>query len=1000
MSLFSRNLPRIFVLSNAENTIRMKFYHINQTIYALLLTALFAVCGTGMLSAQGWEIYFGGLTEDLNYDDFGESVINLADGGYLVVGASASFGDDNDTDVYVVRLDTDGEEVWSQIYDEAWQEYAYEVKETSSGNFIIAGFIRNLPGDAPDAYFLEIDAYGNLLWSNQYGGAGFDIVYDVAETPDGGYIFAGQLEDETAGEEANYLVLKTDANGNAEWAQALGGSGEDIARGILVGDGVYYAFGHDENPDDNLNESSLTAFDFAGNILWNQKYAYAQNNYGYDLTLTSDGFLALTGWQANPGDSSEGFLLKAESGDGTIVWQRTVGGTMTDEAYGLTADENGEIIVVGITEISALDIDVMLAKYNAEGDEIWFREIGRAGYVDFAKGVSLSGTGGYIMTGYNSLDPPFAFHDVTVIRTDAEGNIFSNYFTGKVFFDENADCSEDNGEAGLSEWIVIAEGTENTFYGSTDSEGNYTILADTGTYDLRILPKNEYWEGCVELYNDVQLASFYDTTQLNFALHPVIDCPLLTVDVSAPAAQNCTDITYTVSYCNDGTETAANPYIEVFLDEDFTFNNASIAVTAQTGNMLTFNLPNDLAVGDCGSFTLSVAADCASIDLTTYSVAAHIYPDEICTPPSPDWDMSSIEVSGICDINDEEVIFTIKNVSDEPMGGPQEFVIIEEQIMLLIEPFDLDGNEDTLVTVPITGATYRIIAEQSPGHPGSSYPTTAVEGCALDGQEVSTGNVTIFPEDEGDNFIAVDVQQIGQEQILTGYPTGYPSYTGDSLLIAANTQIQYHFSFENTTENVVNRVVIRDTLPTAVLNPATFAAGASSHAYTTEIYEGGIVKFIFEDMYLLPTEKAFVQFKIEQRNGLAAGTEIANRAKIYLEFEPPYATENIVYHVGGEDVRDFVTIDLLDGTTETFIPGVSVSAFPNPFVESLTIELQGRAPARSELNIYDETGRLLLQKDFYGNQVRVARGNLPRGILFFEISNEKQKTATGKIVVK
>ncbi len=1000
LSLFTPLLSRIFVSSNAENTIRMKFYHIKAQLFALLLTALFVVCGTSNAAAQGWEIYFGGLTEELNYDDFGESIISLADGGYLVVGASESFGDDNDIDIYAIRLDADGEEIWSQTYDEAWQEYAYKVKETSAGNFIIAGFIRTLPGDAPDAYFLEIDAYGNLLWSNQFGGAGFDVVHDVTEASDGGYVFVGQLENEVAGEGANYLVLKTDATGNAEWVQALGGAGEDIARSILATDNTYFVFGHEENTADNLNESSLTALDADGTVLWNEKYAYAQNNLGYDLALTSDGNLALTGWQVDPGSSSDAFLLKVDIADGSVLWQRTLGDTQTDEAYGVTADTNGDLVVVGITEIDAFDIDVMLTKYDTDGNEIWFRRIGRTGHVDFAKGLSKTLTGGYILTGYNSLDPLFAFHDVTVIRTDSEGNIFSNYLQGKVFFDADANCTEDDDEAGLNEWIVIAEGAENTFYGSTDAAGNYSILADTGTYDVRILPKNSYWESCVELYNDVQLTSFYDTTQFDFALHPSLDCPLLNVDVSAPAAQNCVDITYTVSYCNDGTATAQDPYIELFLDEEFTFNNATLPVTAQTGNQLTFNLPNDLAVGECGSFSLSVAADCNSVDLTTYTMIAHIYPDLICSPPSDDWDMSSIEVSGVCETAEGEVVFNIKNVSDQAMSGPQEFVIIEDHIMIMAEPFDLGPDELVPVSLPITGATYRIIAEQSPGHPGNSYPTVAVEGCALDGQEISTGTVTSFPEDEADAFVSADVQQIGNEATLTAYPTGYPSATGDSLLIATNTQIQYHFSFENTTEGVVNRVVIRDTLPTGVLDAATFAAGAASHAYTTEIYEGGIVKFIFSDMYLLPTERAFVQFKINQKTDLPAGTEIANQAKIYLEFEEPYDTERVVYHVGGEDVRDFVTIDLIDNTIETFVPNVSVNAYPNPFTAGLTIDMQGTELRNFDLKIYDESGRLLRQKAFAGSRVHLLRGDLPTGVLLFRIESNGQTITTGKAVVK
>jgi len=998
LSLFSVKLSRIFVLSTEKNIIRMNFSSTISTIKYLFVGLLLLSLGTGELSAQGWEKYFGGVDQVLNYDDFGESVINLTDGGYLVVGASESFGGDNDIDIYALRLDVDGNEVWSEHYDAGWSEYAYKVKETTNGTFIIAGSIRNNPGDFTDAYMLEIDADGNLLWDNQFGNDdGFDAFYDVTEATDGGFVFAGQLNNDTAGEAANFLAVKTSATGTVEWVKELGGTGEDIARGIISTANGYALFGNNEDLDTGIKEGYLVELNTAGDLLWDKKYSFAENNIGYDLLETSDGFFVMTGFQANPGSSSSAFLIKANSSNGEVEWHRTTGGTMTDKAHEVVEAENGDLVIVGSTEVDVFDIDVLLSRFDAEGNELWFQSIGRVGYVDDAKGLSNSGQGGFILTGYNSLDPLFALHDVTVIRTDGEGNIFSNYLEGKVYFDENANCTEENQEAGLTEWLVVAEGEENTFFGSTNSEGEYSILVDTGMYDIRILPKNNYWDACVEIYNDVQLGTFYDTTNLDFPIHASISCPLLTVDVSAPAAQNCTDINYTVSYCNDGTVAAENPYVEIFLDEEFTFNNASLPVANQTGNMLIFNLPATIEIGQCNEFEISVAADCASIDLTTYSVAAHIYPDEICTPPSPDWDMSSLAVSGVCD--EEDVKFTVSNVSSEDMTEIQEFIIFEDQVMLRVGPIDLEGGEDTIISLPITGAAYRLIAEQPAGHPGNSYPTVAVEGCALDGQEIETGNVTIFQEDENDAFLSVDVQQIGNDNQLNGYPTGYPSTINDDLLLAANTPIQYHLRFENTTDYVVNRLVIRDTLDATVLDLVSLAAGASSHGYTTEIYEGGIVKFVFEEMNLAIGEEGFIQFKINQNADLATGTRIANSAQVYLGYEAATTTNEIIYHIGGDNLQDFVTIDLIDNTIETFVPNVKVSAFPNPFIEGVTIEMQGISLTQSELKIYNESGRLVLQKDFNGNQVQISRGNLSPGIHIFNIENKGQTITTGKIIL-
>lgn len=970
------------------------FYNISTIKNIILAIVLLLGVGTSNLLAQGWEIYFGGLDLEQNKDDYGRAVITLADGGYLLVGDSESFGDDNDTDIYVVRTDADGQEIWSKIYDEGFIERAYTVKQMNNGNFIIAGSISNFAGQDSNAYFLEINQEGDLIWSNQYTNEGNDAIYDVVEANDGGLVFAGKINNAT--EDVNAFILKTDATGNTEWTKQLGGAEEDIAHSITNIENGYAVFG--QNRADNATKAQLNILNNAGDITWERLYEFDTNNYGRDIIQTQDGSYVVTGYKVSPSESTQAFLAKLNATNGDVQWLRSISADLGVEAVKVLETETNDIVILGSKEVSTTNIDVLLAKYDSAGTMMWQKEIGRPHTVDRAEGMCLSGKGGITIVGYNSLDAVFEFHDVTLIRTDVNGNIHSNRIEGKVFFDENNNCAENAGETGLTEWIVVAEGTENTYYSSSDETGKYSILLDTGTYNITVLPKNNYWNPCVANYNNVQLTTFYDTAQLNFPIHNVIDCPLLNVDVSAPSAQTCADIVYTVTYCNDGTTTAQNPYIEVILDEDFTFNSASSTVTNISENTLTFQALADLPAGQCGSFTISVSSDCGGIPLSTYSVSAHIFPDEDCTPVNPDWDGADIMVSGYCDA--DSIRFTIQNAADNAMTVQKEYIVIEDIVMGLQVPYQLGGNEVQEVAVAATGATYRLIAEQADGHPGNSYPTVAVEGCATDGQEITTGNVTIFQENENDPYVSIDVQEIDDVNSLKAFPKGYPSYTGDSLLIEANTPIQYHINFENASNDTVQHLIIRDTLPFDALDISTFEEGASSHNYTLTIYSGGIVKFVFDEMNLAANQAGFLQFKISPKADLSVGTKISNHAEITMGYNTPILTNTVTHYIGGETLQGFIIIDLVDSTIETFVPNTEITAFPNPFVAGMTISIKGIHLKESVLRFYHANGKLLQESIFQGNQAHISRGNLPKGTYFFSVESEGKLITTGKAVVQ
>lgn len=958
------------------------------TLFALGLTAFQQVSG------QGWEIYFGG-----NADDFAEAVITTANGGYLVVGYSESFGDDNDMDVYVLRTDIDGQEIWSTPIDEGFVEHGYDVIRASDGGYIIVGDIRRTQLDDVDVYLLKIDENGNLIWSRQYGGDQRDQGFAVTSTPDGGYAVVGRTASFGNGEEDVYLI-KTDVNGMEQWSKTFGNTDDDEGKDIITFDGGLAIVGAIRTPTGGGGQPLvkpdvfLLLTDENGNEINNHTYGGDGFDEGWALAKTLDGGLIITG---SKNDSPDLWLIKTDQ-NGEMVWSKTLGGDLGDLGKDVIQLKDSSYVAVGITELTPSNAEVFLVKVDANGNELWTNALGRNTHFDDGVSIQQTPEGGFILTGINSLSTVF-FNDISLIKTDSSGNVFTSYLQGKVFFDEDAECDFDEGETALQDWLIMASG-EQTFFGTTDVNGNYCFRVDTGSYDVTLLPKNTYWNICEGTISDVQIHEFYDTTFVNFPVKDSIACPLLEVDVSTPFLLPCSTRDFTLSYCNNGPASADSAYVEVMLDADLIFNSATLPVASQQGNSYVFDL-GILEVGECGNFQVNATLSCDAVPGQAIFVSAHIFPDTICAPPDPNWDGASIDVSGQC-VGDS-VKFFIQNVGVGDMQEALEYIVIEDQIIGRTGNYKLISGGNIEITTPATGETYRIVAMQSPGHPGDSYPTVAVEGCVENGgNQFSTGQVAQFQENENDPFISIEVQEVLSSDDaldLRGYPKGY--LRNDTNYIAANTDIEYQIRFRNTGTDTIENVWIRDTL-SSFLDATSVRPGASSHPYDFQIYDNGILKFTFNNIHLPPGSSAetasdgFVKFKVSQKPDNPVGSRIDNSTAIFLGYNEPFETETFTHYVGGE-LLEFV---ILTNDSEVFVPDVKITAYPNPFVDAVQIEIKGARVKKGLFSLFDLSGRLLRQEHFSGNFLRVFRNDLAKGMYVYKLEAEGQLLNTGKIIVQ
>jgi len=394
--------------------------------YASLLTLLFALPAL----SGGWERTYGGTNNDR-----GNSVRQTSDGGYIVTGFTFSFGDS--VQVYLIKVNTLGDTLWTRTYGGTNLDIGNSVQQTSDGGYIIAGATSSFGAGSRDVYLIKTNASGDTLWTRTYGATGWDVGASVQQTQDGGYIIVGCTSSFGAGRFDVYLI-KTNVSGDTLWTRTYGGTyNEDAASVQQTSEGGYIIAGQTYSFGAGDVDVYLIKTNASGDTLWTRTYGGTRGEWGWSVQQTSDGGYIIAGATFSFGAGSNDFYLIKTNVSGDTLWTRTYGGTNLDIGNSVQQTSDGGYIIAGRTmSFGAGYDDVYLIKANASGDTLWTKTWG-GGATDVGNSVQQTFDGGYIIAGGSG---SFGSGDqVYLIKTDSLGS-------SGVEDVRNADCGLRNAE--------------------------------------------------------------------------------------------------------------------------------------------------------------------------------------------------------------------------------------------------------------------------------------------------------------------------------------------------------------------------------------------------------------------------------------------------------------------------------------------------------------------------------------------------------------------------
>lgn len=320
----------------------------------------FLLIKTDSMGTKKWYKHFGDIRNDKAY-----SVVETADSGFAICGQTQCEG--GYKDLYIVRTDKDGNKLWDTKVGGEYNEYGMNIQNTTDGGFIVVGFYqKELASELIDSleegeenefnsghdfgnsdiFLVKFDPNGKEQWEKKFGGDQSENGRGVKQTPDGGYIVAGNTESYGAGMNDIFLV-RTDSLGKTIWAKTFGLQYADKAYSVdLTNDGNYIISGY-TSTDGNKN-GCLLKISPDGNLIWETivSEAGSMNNFR-SVRQNPDGSFIMGGNSQDQGSGIYDAIFVKVSEKGKELWRKKYGGLKEERCYNVNYAHDGNYVLVG-----------------------------------------------------------------------------------------------------------------------------------------------------------------------------------------------------------------------------------------------------------------------------------------------------------------------------------------------------------------------------------------------------------------------------------------------------------------------------------------------------------------------------------------------------------------------------------------------------------------------------------------------------------------------------
>lgn len=335
-------------------------------------------------------------------DQEGADLHLTPDGGYVLLGSTASASGGLHQDMYLIRTDEFGNELWSNIFGGQGDDMGLSLQVLADG-YALCGYSTNLAGYT-DVYVVKTDLAGNESWAYTYG---FEESHEVGTriqtTTDGGFLIIGHTTniDTAKGigtgttDSLDIYSIKIDGQGNKQWERISGILGTDEGIGAVETETGYLLLG--TSPRSAIDQNGLNFLliqtTLAGIAINVRSYGGVTDEIARDIRKTQDGGFMLMGTEIN-GSQRNICLLKLDANQNEL-WRNTIVADGQLEAHTIQEIADGFILSGTVQNGHS---DVYVNRTDAQGNSIWAKNMGRSGE-DYGGAIVQHPEGGFVVTG-------------------------------------------------------------------------------------------------------------------------------------------------------------------------------------------------------------------------------------------------------------------------------------------------------------------------------------------------------------------------------------------------------------------------------------------------------------------------------------------------------------------------------------------------------------------------------------------------------------------------
>ena len=358
------------------------------------------------LSEYTWQKTYGSI-----HNDNAVEIINTLDNGFAIVGNAG-------LDISIVKLSGNGSVQWGKLINGINNDRAYSIIQTIDSCYILAGATNGLSYDYyQDMFLVKLNSNGELLWAKTFGTEGWDKACSIRQTIDNGYVVVGKCD--LYQQEDGILIVKFGSEGNVEWSRFSEKTGRGLLYPVIIQTSDNgFAIATTINNVFNTFDMCFLKLDDFGRSQWSWVVGGNSVDEAVFVSQTSDRGYVLAGYTASYGAGAPDlYIVKLKAG-GTIQWTRTIGGDNDDYAMSILKTNDGGFLIGGEGfSFGNGGLDFFTVKLDSNGRYLSGNTFGSPD-IDYMRSIVPAYDGGYVVVGSTG---PMNQNDFFIVKTDSLG---------------------------------------------------------------------------------------------------------------------------------------------------------------------------------------------------------------------------------------------------------------------------------------------------------------------------------------------------------------------------------------------------------------------------------------------------------------------------------------------------------------------------------------------------------------------------------------------------